>query len=214
MATFAEPNLVTDGLIFHLDAANIRCYSGTGTSVRALVSGMGGTLFNGVGFTTDNSGSFVFDGYNDQIYFSGLDIFDSVYTQCGWFKMNQPNNISLLVDGGYSGTVIGGGKIDFYYTSAPPYFMRANVTLSSSIWYYVCSVRGATQKQIYLNNNLIANLNSSDSYSTPYNYIQIGSNAGTDNLNGYIPQIHIYNRALTQQEIQQNFDATKGRYGY
>lgn len=92
--------------------------------------------------------------------------------------------------------------------------MRASTTFLSTNWYYVCSVRGATQKQIYQNNNLVLNLNSSDSYDCPYDYIQIGSNAGTDNLNGYISQIHIYNRALTAQEIQQNFDATKGRYGY
>jgi len=183
-----------------MDAANLRCYSGTGTSTNALVSGMGGTLYNGVGFTTDNSGSFVFDGTNDILKFTGQDIFGSVYTQCGWVKMNQPNNISLLVDGGYAGTVIGGGRIDFYYTDVPPYFMRINTTLLSTNWYYICSVRGATQKQIYLNNNLILNLNSSDSYACPYDYIQIGSNAGTDNLNGYIPQIHIYNKALTQQD--------------
>lgn len=36
MATFAEPNLVTDGLVFHMDAANLRCYSGFGTKCQSL----------------------------------------------------------------------------------------------------------------------------------------------------------------------------------
>ena len=205
-------SIVTDGLVFALDAANPRCYSGSGTSTMALVSGMGGTLYNGVGFTSSNSGSFVFDGINDIIRFSGTDIFGSIYTQCGWFRMNFPNNIFLLVDGGYAGTVIGQGRIDFYYKDSPPFFMRAGATFSSSRWNYVCSVRGATQKQIYLDTNLIATVNDSDMYSCPYDYIQIGSNQGTDNLNGNISQIQIYNRALSQQEIIQNYNATKGRY--
>ena len=208
-----SPLIVTDGLVFYMDAANPRCYSGSGTSTLALVSGMGGTLYNGAGFSSSNSGSFTFDGTNDILKFTGVDIFGSVYTQCGWFKMNLPNNISLLVDGGYAGTVIGGGRIDFYYKDTPPYFMRASVTLSSSNWYYVSSVRGASQKQIYLNTNLVATVNDSDSYSCPYDYIQIGSNQGTDNLNGNISQIQIYNRALTSQEIVQNYNATKKRYG-
>ncbi len=208
-----SPTIITDGLVFSLDAANPRCYIGTGTSTLALVSGMGGTLYNGVGFTSSNSGSFVFDGTNDILKFTGVDIFGSVYTQCGWVRMNLPNNISLLVDGGYAGTVIGSGRIDFYYKDTPPYFMRANATFSSSQWSYVCSVRGATQKQIYFDTNLIATVNDSDSYICPYDYIQIGSNQGTDNLNGNISQIQIYNRALSATEIKQNYNATKRRYG-
>jgi len=207
-----SPIIVTDGLSFFMDAANLRSYPGSGTSSNALVSGMGGTLYNGVGFTSSNSGSFVFDGTNDILRFTGVDIFGSVYTQCAWFKMNvvQP---SLIVDGGYAGTVAYNGRFDFYYTDVPPYFMNAFVTLTTSSWYYVCSVRGTNQKQVYVNGNLINSVNSSDSYSCPYDYIHIGSNNGSDNLNGNISQVHIYNRALTSQEIVQNYNATKKRYG-
>jgi len=205
-------SIVSSGLVFAVDAANSRSYSGSGTSAMALVSGMGGTLYNGVGFTSLNSGSFVFDGTNDILKFTGVDIFGSVYTQCAWFKMNtiQP---SLIVDGGYAGTVAYNGRFDFYYTDVPPYYMNAFVTLTTSSWYYVCSVRGANQKQVYVNGNLINSVNSSDSYSCPYNYIQIGSNNGSDNLNGNISQVQIYNRALSAQEIAQNFNATRDRYG-
>ena len=47
-----SPLIVTDGLSFFMDAANLRSYPGSGTSSNALVSGMGGTLYNGVGFTS------------------------------------------------------------------------------------------------------------------------------------------------------------------
>ena len=205
-------SIVSDGLVFALDAANSRSYSGSGTQVSSLVTGMGGTLNNGATFSTANSGSFVFDGTNDILNFTGVDIFDSIYTQCAWFKMNilQP---SLILDGGYAGTVAYNGRIDFYFKDVSPFFLRANLSLSTSRWYYVCSVRGANQKQIYLDGNLVAFVNDSDLYSCPYNYIQIGSNFGTDNLNGNISQIHIYNRALSAAEVKQNYNATKKRYG-
>jgi|688.fasta_scaffold757253_1 hypothetical protein len=62
-----SPTIITDGLVFSLDAANKRCYSGSGLTAFGLIGGINGTLVNGVGFTSVNSGSFLFDGTNDQI---------------------------------------------------------------------------------------------------------------------------------------------------
>ena len=73
MATIAEPNVVIDGLVFSLDAANSRCYSGTGLTANGLVGGIGGTLVNGVGFTSSNNGAgnsgqlFILDNSDDNI---------------------------------------------------------------------------------------------------------------------------------------------------
>ena len=61
------PIETTDGLVFHLDAGNTRSYSGSGLTASGLVSGFGGTLINGVGFTSANNGSFIFDGTNDYL---------------------------------------------------------------------------------------------------------------------------------------------------
>ena len=62
-----SPTIITDGLVFSLDAANSRSYSGSGLTAFGLIGGINGTLVNGVGFTTSNRGSFIFDGTNDQI---------------------------------------------------------------------------------------------------------------------------------------------------
>ena len=63
--------IVSDGLVFYIDAANPRCYSGTGLTANGLVGGIGATLINGVGFTSSNNGSFIFDGTNDYGLSSG-----------------------------------------------------------------------------------------------------------------------------------------------
>jgi hypothetical protein len=71
MALSHSPSIATSGLVFHLDAANRRSYSGSGITANGLVGGIGGTLVNGVGFTSSNNGSFTFDGTNDYIAASG-----------------------------------------------------------------------------------------------------------------------------------------------
>jgi hypothetical protein len=66
MAVAAGPDIVNDGLVLHLDAANSRSYPGTGTVWNDLSgNGNDGTLVNGVGYNTDNNGSMVFDGIDD-----------------------------------------------------------------------------------------------------------------------------------------------------
>jgi hypothetical protein len=67
MAVGYNPSIVSDGLVFFLDPANKRSYSGSGLTTNGLVGGIGGALVNGVGFTSSNNGSFFFDGSNDYI---------------------------------------------------------------------------------------------------------------------------------------------------
>jgi hypothetical protein len=50
-----SPLIVTDGLSLYADAVNTRSYAGSGTSVNGLVSGIGLTLVNGVGFGTTST---------------------------------------------------------------------------------------------------------------------------------------------------------------
>ena len=46
MAFFRGPNIVTDGLVFAVDAGSARSYPGTGTTTTSLVSSNTGTLTN------------------------------------------------------------------------------------------------------------------------------------------------------------------------
>ena len=86
MGISAGPSGVSDGLVFQLDAANLRSYTGTGLTANGLVSGIGGTLVNGVGFTSSNNGSFFFDGTNDYIPIGSLGTFYNQGTISFWIK--------------------------------------------------------------------------------------------------------------------------------
>ena len=67
MGTAYNTNVVSDGLVYCLDAANKRCYSGTGTTGVDLVKGGTTTLTNQVTFGSNNMGVFAFDGTDDWI---------------------------------------------------------------------------------------------------------------------------------------------------
>jgi hypothetical protein len=63
MGTKYNPSIVRNGLVFCVDPANLASYSGSGLTVYGLVSGIGGTLVNGIGLSSQNTGSFFYDDY-------------------------------------------------------------------------------------------------------------------------------------------------------
>ena len=66
MALAHSPRIVRDSLVFYLDAANTKSYTGSGTTwIDMSGKNHDGTLTNGPTFSSDNSGSIVFDGSND-----------------------------------------------------------------------------------------------------------------------------------------------------
>ena len=79
-----------NGLIFYLDAANPRCYSGSGITVNNIVGGTGGTL-DGTTFSSANSGIFTFDGVNDYIDTSFTGTFTSNATIVMWLQLDNLN---------------------------------------------------------------------------------------------------------------------------
>jgi hypothetical protein len=90
-----------------------------------------------------------------------------------------------------------------------------NFTLTSNIWVNLTFTYDGDKVRGFNNGNLFATGNS---LGTNINYVSQNFNLGRwgnggRNWNGQLSVVQIYNRALTQQEILQNYNATKGRYG-
>ena len=232
MATFAEPNLVTDGLVFHMDAANLRCYSGTGLTAFGLVGGIGGTLTAGVGFTTRNNGSFTFANTTDHINLgnpSALQGLQINMTLSCWFNQRANRQYSTLYSD-YSETTnsklvsmmrVDDGYLRYFTTVSSGGHQNVNpILVTNGVWYYAAvSVSGTLSSPVA--NFFVNGTNYSYSLgtmsSTPFtgNNHCIGGNFYiAEYFDGIIADVKIYNRALTALEIRQNYDATKGRYGY
>ena len=92
MGAFGGPDIVEDGLMFAVDAGSTRSYPnpGTGTAVNSLVSSITGSLANGVGFSTNNGGTWDFDGVDDIIFAGdGTDYAYPYHSWEMWFKTSQ-----------------------------------------------------------------------------------------------------------------------------
>ena len=217
--------IVSDGLVFYIDAANPRSYSGTGLTANGLVGGIGGTLINGVGFTSSNNGSFIFDGSDDYIAASGTNfpLSNSARTLNIWFYTKSSTWIAdsnNLFSYGTNGTRQS-FSIDFEsYPTMQFYTWSDDINWNSfgpqEGWKNVqVTYDGNTTCRVYEAGILVTTKTLGAQLNTVLSSnVQIGAITSlAGHFDSNISQVSMYNRALSVQEIRQNYNATKKRYG-
>ena len=214
MGVIAGANINDNGLIFSLDAANFRSYSGSGLTSFGLVGGIGAILVNGVGFTSTNGGSFFFDGTNDYIQMPLSISSGSSFSINLKFKL-----YTLLPDMRLVGAV--SGNTDQFTVSVEAGVLRwwmsntwRNTIFSPTIetLYDMFLTYDGTNLRLFINGNYITVDNGNayfDNLGIANSFVLLYGSY----LNGLIYGFQLYNRALTAQEIKQNYNATKKRYG-
>ena len=214
MGVIAGANINDNGLIFSLDAANFRSYSGSGLTSFGLVGGIGGTLVNGVGFTSSNSGIFTFDGTNDYIELGTSIQNYSVFTTSIWINYNffSGSHRSPLGDNSQNDSyhlLFLGGIFALGFSSSSYTLVNHNA-VNINTWYnFVVTKNSSDNVSFYQNCILLGTTNVPVGRSVSIN--KIGAGYVYDNAK--ISNVNFYNRALTAKEIKQNYNATKKRYG-
>jgi hypothetical protein len=220
MACNYQNKIVTDGLVLCLDAADKKSYPGSGTTwFDRSGNGNNGTLVNGPTFSSINGGSVVFDGTNDYVDTSPIIASNSFFTISAWVYLasgagNFPMIASVKSGGGISffGIRIGSnGTVGFNLYLDGLQTANQNVPLINT-WYNAVAVYDGSAK-VYVNSVLLSQSSAGSSTGFPGGvWIGNGSLLGNSFWKGNIAQYSIYNRALTPQEITQNFNATRGRF--
>ena len=229
MATNYNPKITTNGLVLCLDAANPRSYPGSGTPVFDISqSNNNGTLLNGVSHSTNNNGYFVFDGTNDTIdcgpvpqinsSLTGLTVSAWVNTNVAGIKCILENGTTYTTNTFYmfqenanyfTFEVYGAGAFDVIY---------ANYIYKLNTWYNLVGVWSSNVRvNLYTNGVLTNGTRGGSTRPSVINgntNLFVGSRAGMSYpFSGNINSVQIYNRALSESEIKQNFEATRDRYG-
>lgn len=235
MAYFHSPRIITNGLILCLDAANPKSYPGSGTIWNDLSGNDNhGTLMNGPTFNTNNKGSVVFDGVNDYVTL-GTNISDddfptNNFTLSCWFKWNGSGGGSdgrnyLLQNGGSNYPLsMEINSRDFTparfatweHTTNGNAHRNSNVTVNTDQWYHFVISKGLSNTiKMFVDGNEIFSANSIGGSLLSFSGLRIGTFRSANNrwFDGNIAQVQIYNRALTANEVMQNFKATKSRFG-
>ncbi len=222
----SNQKIVTNGLVLHLDAAQLLSYT-SGSSTWSDLSGNGGvgTLTNGPTFSAANGGSIVFDGTNDYVQTSAsvIDIASNWSTNL-WFKTSGSTNIGSLVVRGTAAentqwrceVQASTGKVNFVMRNPSDQSILGTTSTNDNKWHMATYTNTGGLVRIYLDGNLensgtITSL--ADIASTNLVLGRLGNSTGPYYYNGSIAQTFIYNKALSAAEILQNYNATKTRFG-
>ena len=231
MGVLYNSRIVTDGLILCVDAGDKMSYPGAGTVWTDLSKqGNNGTLTNGPTFDSANGGSIVFDGTNDYVSITrNSSITPNYISVCGWIKINSKSSNQFLLALPRSTPGTDGASYMMYYSLSLNGFVAYARTDSTGTiqttstfspdtgrWYFLCMTSNGSNLILFIDGEFEASL----SFSSVLEYsgsavLRIGSydNQGTPTYtNGNIALTQIYNRALTPDEIKQNYNATRGRF--
>jgi hypothetical protein len=225
MSLSHSPQIVTDGLVLCLDAANQRSYPKSGTTWSDLKGSNNGTLTNGPTFDSANKGSIVFDGVNDYVTAGTTNLNLTNLSICCWVKFSSKSGSWLTMSNKETSNTSRNWYIGLDSSQKRFSFLRSvsgfDRVLYSTIspdldrWYYYCGTSDTTVRfSIYVDGDLNVSNTYSGSLSTAGTSVSIGKYA-TQNIyymNGNVSNLTIYNRALTADEVLQNYLATRGRY--
>lgn len=228
------PRIVTDGLVLCLDAANRESYPGSGTTWYDLSGNdKHGTLVNGPTFSSQNGGAIVYDQTNDYSYSSSLSLINLNMTIEVVFKVNAGagtwRDIAVL-DAGSSNTIIleiGGNNGSTYTNGYLRYYgynlgLTSNDLASANQYIFDYKIHYAALTIDYTNSigssYFDGNLEGTSTFtgsSITYSRLTLANDLTRSGRHSKsnIYQAKLYNRALTIDEIKENYNATRGRYG-
>lgn len=226
------PEIITDGLVLHLDAANVKSYPGTNTTWRDLSgTSITGSLVNGPTFSSANSGVITFDGTNDFIDLGPNYRYQDQYTvECLVRWANTPTQTGagcgvygpIFTNKDYGWNMFTNSSNQIRWEVYNTISARNSVTAVSSYlnrWVHIAGYKNGTTIGLFVNGALIstATLTSNATYYDTNNNCTVAGNhpcGGTTYYFGMNMAVaKIYNRALSATEVLQNYNETKTRFG-
>jgi hypothetical protein len=236
MSTIGGPDIIEDGLVLYLDAANTKSYTGFGTNwFDKSGNGNTGTLTNGPTFNSSNFGRLDFDGVDDYVSLnSSLDSLNGT-TEASlslWVKLFSGSNASsvsgIIQLSGYDNsngclyfytdaTRVGGIWLDIFRTNRV-FTGDWQPTFDARLWHNltITTTPGSDGWKMYLNGNLSYSTTGQNTVSLNSSIrggFRMGQNSESRRMRGNISKCFVYNRALSAAEILQNFNATRVRFG-
>lgn len=227
MAFSYSPKIVTDGLVLYLDAGNAYSYVSGSTNWNDLSrSQANGSLINGPTFSSADLGSIVFDGNNDYIDLGNPNLYKfttnfsisawALYSQIKtqWPAIIAKGDQAYRISANENGTKFHFGINNSTTTSI---FFDSTINFELNKWYYTTLTFTNIKLTGYVNGIESGNASfasPTSCYNNPYN-VRLGSNeqGGGRFWPGRISGVQFYNRVLSAEEVLQNYNATKGRFG-
>ena len=236
MPVHGGPNIVEDGLILSLDAADRNSYPGSGTTWYDLAGSNSSTFVNGPTFDSGNGGSITFDGVDDygirnmsNTIISNPQLNNMVISFNLWVKAY--NGYYIMSSGGQTAST---GVAFSYQNGVGLWAVRGSNTgrywvfdnradFPTNTWINFCVACGGSTMILYKNGTQLyskpvdTSLNSYYGTNTSDNFtdLTIGrpNNYTLFNAGCNLAMLQFYDKKLSADEVLQNYNATKGRFG-
>ena len=223
---------VTSGLMLQLDAGNVSSYPGSGTTWADVGGAYSGVLTNGAAYSSDDGGVIRLDGTNDYVnigdHSSLRAPIGSAITIQMWAKISSATANDGLFSKQYGAASYDGfslvtgtnNKLQLNMNGAVVnglYASGSNNVWTTNTWYlFTAIVHFGGNSKVYVNTSKVIDVNNAESsMPSPNAPLRIGQ--GIQDSAGHpamdVGQFYFYNKALTEQEITDNYNATKSRYG-
>jgi hypothetical protein len=184
-----------------------------------------GTTANSPTYSSANGGYITFDGSNDYIdcgNSSSLTITDNITVSIWVRRTSYNSNIAMLIRrNSYDSYAFQLGSssptIRWKINTGPSTWAQTGTTaLNLNEWANIVGTYDKSTMRLYKNGVQMQTLSETASINYPVSdNLIIGRDDPVSGryFIGNIAQVQIYNRALTASEIQQNFNASRGRFG-
>jgi len=226
MAIAYNTSIVRDGLVLYLDAANKKSYSGTGTAWNDLRGATNtAELVNSPTFNSSNAGYFEFvtDDFARMQNDTSLDAQSPTVEV--WVKTNSLTQNGFFFEKGtvntqYSlfqeGTTLR-WRMNLVSIGINTLSITSSNFLNTDSWFQIVGTYTSGDRRIYINGVQVAADTQTGTINTNSGGMSVGVYGGYAGSRGYyyngnLSSVKVYNRALSATEIQQNFNALRGRY--
>ena len=220
--TIAGQSVVTTGLQLYLDAGNASSYSGSGTAWNDLSgNSRNGTLTNGPTYSSADGGSIVFDGADDFVQCSGS-LTVTAATFVAWIKRNgnqgQFDGIIFSRQTNTTGMNLQtSNPIGYTWNDAGnTYNWQSGLTIPNLTWCMIAVSVTSTAATAYLcqSSGITKSTNTVSHGSSLINDIKIARDEfSTRYFTGNIAVTQLYNIALSETQVTQNFQVDRTRFG-
>ena len=220
-------SIVTDGLVFYVDAANDNSYPGTGTDWADLSGDATATLTNGPTYSSNNGGYIDFDGSNDHVEVTGINVSAlSTFTLEAWvYPTSSSADESVMSK--WPGSLSNSSFLLYWDVGGALGFDWVAVNTSSTIhrigttpangtvnaWNHVAATFSGSQIELYVNGSSVGTASFSGTLRN-ISGIRLGADesSGLRPLAGNLAVAKVYDKVLSSDEILQNYNALKNRF--
>ena len=225
MATgYGAKSIVTNGLVFCVDAKNNKSYPGSGTTWSDLAGSNHGTINSA---TFNSSGDFTFDGTDDYINhafdFTGL----TALSVEAWAYQNSQGSFNTIIgqwrnnNFAMSSIVLEtvGSEMWFIIANGGSLYSAKKTGFTTGAWHHVVGTWDGSTVRVYVDGTVggtTASTSSMNDSSLPTLIGGIQTPAGgylDGDWNGKVANVKVYNKSLSSSEISQNFNAIRNRFG-